>query len=286
MSPRTRAFAQVDVFSNTAYLGNPVAVVLDADGLTDDDMARLARWTNLSETTFVLPPTDPKADYRLHIFTPGGELPFAGHPTLGSAHAWLEAGGRPKNSEHLVQECAAGLITLRNVPDADGLERLAFEAPATLHSGPIAEALLAEIVDALGISPDEIVAHEVVDNGPGWVCLQLTSAERVLQLEPKFAADSNLMLGLVGAYPVGSAAAFELRAFAPKIGVFEDPVTGSLNASVAQWLYRTGAIAGSFVASQGARVGRQGTIALFQDDQGAVWVGGPTVTCITGTINI
>ena len=283
---QSRAFAQVDVFSNTPYRGNPVAVVIDADGMSDDDMASLARWTNLSETTFILPPTDPAADYRLRIFTPGGELPFAGHPTLGSAHAWLENGGESKSMNYLVQECGAGLVRVKNTMDTAGRKQLSFEAPPTLLSGEIQADTLQEISQALGIAKSEIIAHQVVDNGPGWVCVQLPSAEKVLDVDPKFADGSTLMLGVVGAYPVGSEATFELRAFAPRVKVHEDPVTGSLNASVAQWFYRTGKATGPYTATQGIRVGRKGVIALSQDAQGKVWVGGSTVTCIRGNIQI
>ncbi|MEY4397730.1 MAG: hypothetical protein RLZ53_306 [Actinomycetota bacterium] len=286
MSPQHREFAQVDVFSNTPYLGNPVAVVVDAAGMTDDDMAALARWTNLSETTFILPPTDPAADYRLRIFTPGGELPFAGHPTLGSAHAWLENGGKAKNDGQLVQECGVGLVTLKYTSDEEYGTQLSFQAPATVNSGEIPPEVLGEIIEALGIEESEIVAHQVVDNGPGWVCVQLASAEKVLALNPKFNDGSTLMLGLVGAHPAGSEASFELRAFAPRVGVYEDPVTGSLNASVAQWLFRSGQVKAQYMATQGTRVGRQGVIALSQDLAGEVWVGGPTITCINGTIEI
>ncbi|MEY4989109.1 MAG: hypothetical protein RI933_742 [Actinomycetota bacterium] len=283
MRTREKKFAQVDVFSRIPYLGNPVAVVLDADGLSDESMQRLARWTNLSETTFILSPTTAEADYRLRIFTPGGELPFAGHPTLGSAHAWLENGGKPKVTGQLVQECGVGLVALNQSEEGS---QLSFRAPATMKSGPLEPGLLSKIVSALGVDESEVVAHQYVDNGPGWVCVQLTSAARVLAVDPKFDDDSDLMLGILGAYPSGGESAFELRAFAPKIGVYEDPVTGSLNASVAQWLFRTGVVANSYQASQGQRVGRQGTISLSVDGNGEVWVGGPTVTCIRGKIEI
>lgn len=283
MRTRAKKFAQVDVFSRIPYLGNPVAVVLDADGLSDESMQRLARWTNLSETTFILSPTTAEADYRLRIFTPGGELPFAGHPTLVSAHAWLENGGKPKVTGQLVQECGVGLVALNQSEEG---AQLSFRAPVTMKSGPLEPGLLSKIVSALGVDESEVVAHQYVDNGPGWVCVQLTSAARVLAVDPKFDDDSDLMLGILGAYPSGGESAFELRAFAPKIGVYEDPVTGSLNASVGQWLFRTGAVANSYQASQGQRVGRQGTISLSLDGKGEVWVGGPTVTCIRGTIEI
>ena len=286
MSPSELRFAQVDVFSATPYLGNPVAVVLDADALSDDQMQRIARWTNLSETTFVLKPTTPAADYRLRIFTPGGELPFAGHPTLGSAHAWLENGGTPQAADALVQECGAGLVSIRVESNSQGNANLAFKAPPTLRTGPLEPELVGRIAAAFGIAESEIVAHQWVDNGPGWACAQLASAAQVLSLEPKFDAGSDLKLGVIGAYPAGSAAAFEVRAFAPAMGLFEDPVTGSLNASIAQWLFRTGAVSGSYAASQGQRLGRQGIINLEQDDSGEVWVGGATATCIRGTIKI
>ncbi|MEY4321875.1 MAG: hypothetical protein RL167_603 [Actinomycetota bacterium] len=286
MARKMRTFAQVDVFSKTPYLGNPVAVVLDAEGMTEESMAEFARWTNLSETTFVLPPTDPRADYRLRIFTPGGELPFAGHPTLGSGHAWLESGGVPKTEGTLVQECGAGLVSLKVRDQASGAKLLSFKAPKTVHSGPLEQEVLDEIIGALGVEPSEVVAHQWVDNGPGWACVQLASASRVLELNPKFTDGSNLMVGLVGAYSAGSEAAFELRAFAPKIGVYEDPVTGSLNASVAQWLFASGVASGAYTASQGARLGRKGVIGLSIDADGDVWVGGPTITCIQGRVDV
>ncbi|MDX2377252.1 PhzF family phenazine biosynthesis protein [Microbacterium sp. LRZ72] len=278
MSSRERAFAQVDVFSATPFLGNPVAVVLDADGLSDEAMARFARWTNLSETTFVLPPRAASADYRLRIFTPGGELPFAGHPTLGSAHAWLESGGEPGDPDVIVQECGAGLVQIRQT-DAG----LAFAAPATTRSGPLEPALLARVAAALGIGVDRVVAHGWVDNGPGWLAVQLSTAEEVLALDPDLSGVRDLMIGVVGAHPDGR---FELRAFAPAIGVDEDPVTGSLNASVAQWLIGRGAAPSRYTASQGARVGREGTIAVTTDAASQVWVGGPSTTGIRGRVLI
>lgn len=286
MTAQHRQFAQVDVFSDVPYLGNPVAVVLGADDLSDESMQQLARWTNLSETTFVLSPTSAAADYRLRIFTPGGELPFAGHPTLGSAHAWLENGGVPKSQGFLVQECGAGLVTLLHSADENGAIRLSFKAPKTNRSGELEETLLEEIVAALGISKMDVIDHQWVDNGPGWVAVLLKDAEQVLSLKPKFQDDSKLMLGVVGAYPEGSEKGFELRGFAPKIGVFEDPVTGSLNASVAQWLFRSGLASGSYLAGQGKCLGRDGEISLTQDESGQVWVGGATVTCIRGEIQI
>jgi len=286
MATRSRNFAQVDVFSSVPYFGNPVAVVLEADGLSDQQMQQLASWTNLSETTFLLPPTHPKADYRLRIFTPGGELPFAGHPTLGSAHAWLENGGVPKTEGQLVQECGAGLVTLKHVHQGQSQSQLSFMAPSTNRSGVLETALLDEIVLALGISKNDVLDHQWVDNGPGWAAVLLKDADQVFSLKPKFQDGTELMLGVVGAYPAGSEKAFELRAFAPKIGVFEDPVTGSLNASVAQWLFRSGLASGDYLAGQGKCLGRNGEISLSQDSAGEVWVGGATVTCIQGVIHI
>ena len=218
--------ARLTCSPTTPYLGNPVAVVLDAGGLADADMQRFARWTNLSETTFVLPPTADGADYRVRIFTPSAELPFAGHPTLGTCHAWLEAGGTPRQPGTDVQECAAGLIPVRQAPG-----RLEFAAPPLVRSGPVDEPLVRHIAEVLGIGRDDIVDAEWADNGPGWVAVLLGSAEAVLALRPGV---TDLDLGVVGPYPPGSPQAFEVRAFVPKDGgTDEDPVTGSLNASVA-----------------------------------------------------
>jgi PhzF family phenazine biosynthesis protein len=275
---RSRPFAQVDVFASGPYTGNPVAVVLDGDGVDDEAMGRFAAWTNLSETTFVLPPTDDRADYRLRIFTPGGELPFAGHPTLGSAHAWLEAGGTPSAPGRLVQECGLGLVELRQ---GDGL--LSFAAPEPLRTGPVDEDLLDRVADILSVAREDIVDHQWVDNGPGWLAVRLTSAQQVLEVQPDPAKLGELMLGVVGSYPEGSEHLLEVRAFCGDIGVVEDPVTGSLNAGVAQWLIRTGAAPTSYTASQGLRVGRRGVVRVSAED-GQVWVGGESVTCITGNV--
>ncbi len=276
---RSRSFAQVDVFASSPYRGNPVAVVLDADGMAESDMAAFARWTNLSETTFLLTPTTNDADYRLRIFTPGGELPFAGHPTLGSAHAWLEAGGEPRSAARVVQECAAGLVDLRHT--ASGL---AFKAPATVRTGPIEAALLDRITAALGIHNDRIVAHQWVDNGPGWAAVQLATADEVLAIEADFGADRDLMLGVIGAH--ADDAGFEVRGFAPRMGITEDPVTGSLNAGLAQWLLREGRAPASYANTQGTRVGRAGVIAIDTDEAGDIWVGGANTTCIRGDVVI
>ncbi len=227
-----RAFAQVDVFTNTPYAGNPVAVVLDGSGLDDREMQRFANWTNLSETTFVLPPSTPEADYRVRIFTPSLELPFAGHPTLGTCHAWLTlGGGSPRAGDVIVQECAAGLIPVRRSD-----EGLAFAAPPLLRSGPLDEELIQRLAQLTGIERERIHAAEWIVNGPEWIGILLASAEEVLAVRP---GPMDLDLGIAGPYPEGSPAAFEVRGFFPKNGAtVEDPVTGSLNASLAQWLHR------------------------------------------------
>ncbi|SDH61343.1 PhzF family phenazine biosynthesis protein [Agrococcus jejuensis] len=273
-------FAQVDVFSSTPFLGNPVAVVLDADGIGDDDMQRIARWTNLSETTFVLPPTRDGADYRLRIFTPGGELPFAGHPTLGSAAAWLHAGGEPAGDD-VVQECGAGLVRIRR---SGGI--LSFEAPPTVRSGAIDEDEVDAIAAAFGIERAAIVDHQWIDNGPGWCIVRLDSADEVLALEPDLSRIPDAMVGAIGAYPEGSPHAFELRAFAPGVGVPEDPVCGSMNASAAQWMTGAGVASAPYTVSQGARLQRAGEIAISTDAAGAVWVGGACTVAIEGTIGV
>lgn len=275
--PRTRPFAQVDVFASEPYLGNPVAVILDGDGLTDDDMQKVARWTNLSETTFVLPPTTRTADYRLRIFTPTSELPFAGHPTLGSAHAWLENGGTPSDPEVIVQQVAAGLV---RVGQADGI--LSFAAPATIRSGEIADADLDRFIAALGIARDQVIAHQWVDNGPGWAIIRLATAQEVLDLDPDLSLIPDAMVGAIGAYPDGAEHAFEMRTFAPRVGLIEDPVCGSMGASVGQWLIRTGEVTGAYRVSQGARLGRAGSITISPDEAGNVWVGGVTTTQFRG----
>ncbi|WP_419996130.1 PhzF family phenazine biosynthesis protein [Streptomyces boninensis] len=279
--PRSRTFAQVDVFSTSLYLGNPVAVVLDGTELSDEEMQRLARWTNLSETTFVLPPATTEADYRLRIFTPGGELPFAGHPTLGSARAWLDNGGTPQHSDRVVQECAAGLVSVRR---GDGT--LSFAAPPVIRDGALDEEYLDQIVAAFSIKRDRVLAHQWVDNGPGWAVVQLPTAEEVLSLEPDLSLIPTAMVGAIGAYPEGSEHAFEMRTFAPGVGVVEDPVCGSMNASVGQWLTSTGAAPSTYRVSQGARVGRAGTVEITADEDGTVWVGGAATSCIRGTITL
>jgi PhzF family phenazine biosynthesis protein len=253
--------------------------VLEADGLETEEMQRLAHWTNLSETTFVLPPTAPEADYRVRIFTPVQELPFAGHPTLGTCHAWLEAGGKAANPDVVVQECEAGLVPVRRTE-----EGLAFAAPPLLRTGPVDASLVEHIASVLGIERGAILDSEWVDNGPGWVGVLLADADAVLALRP---GSVDLDLGVVGAYPPGSPYALEVRAFFPKEGAtVEDPVTGSLNASLAEWLLRTGRVEAPYVASQGTALGRAGRVHVSRDADGTIWVGGGTVTCVEGRIRI
>jgi PhzF family phenazine biosynthesis protein len=274
-----RQFRQVDVFTSTPYRGNPLAVVLGADGLTTEQMQRFANWTNLSETTFLLVPDDDGADYQVRIFTPSRELPFAGHPTLGTCHAWLEAGGRPRRAGVVVQQCEAGLITIRQ--DDGGL---AFAAPPLLRSGPVDEPLAQHIADILGIGREEIVDLQWADNGPGWIAVLLASADAVLAVRPGV---TDLDLGVAGPHPPGGPAAFEVRAFSPKDGAIdEDPVTGSLNASLAQWLLATGRARAPYLARQGTVLGRNGQVHITSDPDGAVWVGGSTVTCISGSVDL
>jgi PhzF family phenazine biosynthesis protein len=276
-----RAFDQVDVFTAELMTGNPVAVVHDAAGITSEQMAAFARWTNLSETTFLLPPSDPGADYRLRIFTTAQELPFAGHPTLGSARAWLEAGNRPRQDGMLVQECAAGLIRIQQ----DG-DRLAFAAPPLLRDGPVEPSDVEQLSRALGVRPDQVVDAQWADNGPGWVALLLDSAETVLAVQPDAAAFGEFRsVGIVGPAGADAEVDFELRAFVldEDGAMWEDPVTGSLNAAVAQWLIGTGRAPTSYVAQQGTRLSRRGRVHLLQRD-GQVWVGGDTVVGITGTV--
>jgi len=249
--------------------------VLDSEGLSTGDMQRFANWTNLSETTFVLPPSREQADYQVRIFTPSRELPFAGHPTLGTCHAWLEAGGKPTLPEVFVQECGAGLIEIRRVPAG-----LAFAAPPLIRSGPVEEAVAGHIAEVLGISRAGITDLAWADNGPGWVAVLLPSAEAVLALSPG-AVDMDI--GVVGCYPAGSPEAIEVRAFFPSGGAtVEDPVTGSLNASLAQWLLDTGRVSVPYVASQGTALGRSGRVHIFREADGQIWVGGGTLTCVSG----
>ena len=274
------------MFTTTPYAGNPVAVVLDGDGVTQGEMERFTRWTNLSEATYVLAPTRPEADYRVRIFAPLGargataaELPFAGHPTLGTCHAWLTADGRPKRGDIVVQECPAGLIRIRR---DDG--RLAFAAPPVIRSGPAEEPLVRRVASTLRTDRDAIIDAAWCDNGPGWIGVLLRSADAVLALEP---GTVDMPIGVVGPYPAGSAAAFEVRAFFPKQGATaEDPVTGSLNASLAPWLLERGRATSPYVASQGTVLGCAGRVYISRDGDGTIWVGGGTITCISGHVEV
>lgn len=272
------AFKQLDVFSNEPLKGNPLAVVLGADALTDAQMAAFARWTNLSETTFLLKPTTSDADYRVRIFTTQNELPFAGHPTLGTCHAWLEAGGKPKG-EGIVQECGVGLVKLRR----DGA-RLAFAAPPLIKSGEPDDALIERLAQGLGIARSDVAAAQWVDNGPGWVAVLLRDRAQVLALKPDYRQLSGLKVGVVAPWKDGEAD-FEVRAFISGEGMPEDPVTGSLNASLAQWLIGSGRAPARYVASQGTAMGRKGRVSIEQvgDD---IWVGGASVTCIDGHVTL
>jgi PhzF family phenazine biosynthesis protein len=274
---RSRRFQQVDVFTTAAYRGNPVAVVLDGEDLATDEMQHVANWTNLSETTFVLPPTEGAADYRVRIFTPVAELPFAGHPTLGTCHAWLRTGGRPHGAE-VVQQCAAGLVRIRR-----GADRLAFAAPPLVRTGPVEDSLVVRMASLLRLDRGEIVDTQWVDNGPGFVAALLRSADAVLAVRP---GTIDIDLGVVGPYPPGSEASFEVRAWFPAGDTtVEDPVTGSLNAALAEWLLRTGRATAPYVVSQGTVLGRAGRVHIDADSEG-IWVGGGTITLVNGTVEI
>ena len=286
--PTTRRFSQLDVFTDVPLLGNPLAVVHDATGLSDAEIAAFARWTHLSETTFLLPPEDPAADYRVRIFTPGGELPFAGHPTLGSCQAWLAAGGVPRDPGTVVQQCGVGLVRVRRGGRGEGrgtAARLAFAAPPLRRSGPVDATLRAQVLAALGLADAAVQRLEWIDNGPGWMAALLPDAASVLALRPDFVAMRGLKLGVVGPYPAGSECQFEVRAFVPGLGVPEDPVTGSLNAGLAQWLIGAGLAPASYVAAQGAALGRAGRVYVQQ--QGAdVWIGGAVCAVISGVVTL
>ena len=260
--------------------GNPLAVVHEAQGLTDAQMADMARWTNLSETTFLLPPDDAEADYRVRIFTPGGELPFAGHPTRGSCHAWLAAGGVPRDAQVVVQQCGVGRVPVRR----EG-ERLAFAAPALRRTGPVEPTLRAQAVAALGLADAQVLRLEWIDNGPGWMGALLADAATVLALRPDFAAMRGLKLGVVGPHPAGAECQFEVRAFVPGLGVPEDPVTGSLNAGLAQWLIGAGLAPDAYVAAQGAALGRAGRVHV-QREGADVWIGGAVCDVVSGIVRL
>ncbi len=275
----SRPIFEVDVFDTGPFSGNPVAVVLDADGLSTEAMQRFAHWMNFSETTFVCRPTDPAADYLLRIFTPSFELPFAGHPTLGSAHAWREAGGTPKGAD-VVQEGGVGLVGLRR--SADG--RFAFAAPPLLRSGPVEADVLAAVCQQVRLDPAAVNRAEWVDNGPGWIALELGSLDELLAVEP---VPGEHKVGLVARLADGDEAAIEVRAFFPKDGTtVEDPVTGSLNASLACWLLGDGTLAAPYRSRQGTVLGRHGLVDVEQDADGTIWVGGATTTRIRGTVEL
>ena len=274
-----RRFQLVDVFHNGPFSGNPLGVVFDAEGLSTEEMQRITQWLNLSETAFLLPPTTAGADYRVRIFTLERELPFAGHPTLGSCHAWLATGEQPRNPAEIVQECGAGLVPIRR-----HAERYAFAAPPLIRSGPVDEAKIQEIAQFLHIDRSDIVDSQWADNGPGWVVVLLASADVALALNPPKEHPTRIDVGVVGPYPPGGSAAFELRAFFSDHngGVVEDPVTGSLNASVAQWLISSGRASAPYTASQGTRLGRSGRIFIDQAPDRTVWVGGKANTLFSG----
>ncbi len=273
-------FKQVDVFTARPFGGNPVAVVLDAERLDGAQMQHIARWTNLSETSFLLPPTDPAADYRVRIFTPGDELPFAGHPTLGTCQAWLLAGGKPRSPDVIVQQCGIGLVRIRR----DGA-RLAFAAPPLRRSGPLDGALIDTIVRVLGVARDDIVEHQWVDNGPGFCAVMLRSAAQVMALTPDFAAMGDLKLGVIGPQVPGADTAFEVRSFIPISGVNEDPVTGSLNGGLATWMIGAGLAPDAYVVAQGAALQRQGRVHIERDGDD-IWIGGDSAVCIEGRVTL
>ncbi|MET0239100.1 MAG: PhzF family phenazine biosynthesis protein [Sphingobium sp.] len=277
------AFRIVDVFAAIPFAGNPLAVVTTPEELDAGLMQRITRWLNFSETVFLLPPTDEGADYRVRIFTPARELPFAGHPTLGTCHAWLEAGGVPRDDKVVVQQCDAGLVRVRH-----GGEALAFAAPPTIRSGPVSDEELREIVEVLRISVEDVVSARWVDNGPGWVAVRLASAQTVLAVDAVRSYPKVIDIGVFGLHPAGHPSAYEIRAFFsdPLGGVVEDPVCGSLNASVAQWLVGEGVVSAPYQVSQGSRVQCDGRILIDQDGEGQIWVGGHTITRFSGTAEI
>lgn len=273
-----RRFAQVDVFSTGPFTGNPLAVVLDAEGLADDEMRAFARWTNLSETAFLLPPTAEAADYRVRIFQPSGELPFAGHPTLGSCSAWLAAGGVPRSAEAVIQECGVGLVPVRD----DG-DTLAFAAPPRRRTGPLPASVLHRAIRCLGVAPQDVVDHEWGDNGPPWAMVRLDSDAAVRAISPDVSALGDIYVGVVGLTDVEGGHAYEVRAFVPPPSPTEDPVTGSLNAAVAQWLRARRAVPASYAVRQGSALGRAGEV-LIEDDGADIWVGGRVTTVIRGSL--
>ncbi|WP_288799778.1 PhzF family phenazine biosynthesis protein [uncultured Arsenicicoccus sp.] len=269
-----RRFLEVDVFGSGRLTGNPLAVVADADGLTTEQMQRLAAWTNFSETTYLLPPTSSQADYRIRIFTPSQEYPFAGHPTIGSARAWLELGGTPRTPGRLVQECDAGLVPVRLEED-----RLAFATPPRTRTGPLTDDEVATVATALAIDPTEIVAHAWGANGPQWRLVQLRDADAVRSLHPQ-ADRGDLRIGVIGLEAPGGECAYEVRGFGP---TYEDPVTGSLNGALAQWLREREEVPQSYVVAQGSQIGRRGRVHVHDDGQ-EIWIGGDTIVVVDGRL--
>lgn len=282
---RQRPFKQIDVFTDAPYFGNPLAVVLDGGDLSTEDMQHFTDWTNLSECTFLLPPTDEGraggADYRVRIFCPGRELPFAGHPTLGTCHAWLQAGGQPR-AAHVVQECGVGLVRIRRDD-----QRLAFAAPPLRRSGPLDEADVALIARGLGLARSDVLAHAWCENGPPWRAVMLRSAEQVLAARVDASLLGEMEIGLVAPQAPGADTAFEVRAFfRSHQGLAEDPVTGSLNAALAQWLMGAGLAPDRYVAAQGTAMGRAGRVHIEREGSETIWVGGGSVTCIDGEVTL
>lgn len=272
----------VDVFgSGHSFSGNPVAVVAGAEDLPTAQMLRITRWFNLAETTFLVPPTDPEADYAVRIFTLDREMPFAGHPTLGTCQAWLAAGGKAKNTDRIVQQCGAGLIPIRRING-----RLAFAGPPLIRSGPVEDEKLFEVAQFLGISRDEIIEAEWADNGPGWVGVILKDAKAVLALNPRRSHTERIDVGVIGAHPPGGAVDLEIRTFFTDHNrtIIEDPITGSFNAAAANWLFRSGRINRDYIAAQGTMIGRTGRVYISRDDAGAVLVGGETHIVVTGNL--
>jgi len=275
---QTHSFHQVDVFTKTPLKGNPLAVVIAADDLTSQQMSAFAKWTNLSETTFLLQPTDPRADYRVRIFTPARELPFAGHPTLGTCHVWLASGGVPKG-KNILQECGVGLIEIARVEN-----RLAFAAPPLRHPAPLTPDLLRRVATSLRIPESAILSTSTLDNGAPWLGVMLKSRKDVLALQPDFTAMGDLWIGVIA--PCDDAdIQFEVRAFSASDNIYEDPVTGSLNAGLASWLIGAGMAPSQYVAAQGTALGRAGRVHISQDHE-TIWVGGDVVTCIEGTLTL
>lgn len=330
LEPSQRPFKQVDVFTSKPYFGNALAVVLNGSGLSDEQMQRFAMWTNLAETTFLMSPTpeaaDAGADYQVRIFTTAYEMSFAGHPTLGSCHAWLASGGVPKDPTCIVQQCNLGLVKIQRQGT-----RLAFAAP-TLQRSVISADVLPGLLSALGLSAGQVVASQHLVNGPKFFGILLDSVHTVLELAPDFAALKAVLAlgscsgvgvaskytaplngfevvdsssGIASAKAVDSTSciasdtsansdsqthsvngepSFEVRMFVSDLEVTEDPITGSFNASLAQWLIAEDRAPHSYVAAQGTCIGRKGRVYIDQDASGQVWVGGDSVTCVDGSV--